>query len=136
MRGAKVILTVETIGFFIVMIAVWFNEFFDLPHYLFGIMPMGFNYHEAAFESFFVMVLALIVIVITWRQTKRILQLESLLPICSFCKKIRKPDSDPMKQESWEELELYINEKTGSQFSHGFCPQCAEKHYGKYGRPL
>lgn len=93
---------------------------------------MRFNIHEALFETLFLITLASIVIFITWRQMKRIEQLESLLPICSFCKKIRRPDTDPMKQGSWEQMELYINERTGSQFSHGLCPECAEKHYGKY----
>lgn len=30
--------------------------------------------------------------------------LESILPICSHCKKIRKPDSDPKNMESWQQL--------------------------------
>lgn len=48
-------------------------------------------------------------------------QLEGLLPICSQCKKIR---GDKGK---WEQMELYIGKHTGSQFSHGLCPDCARK---------
>ena len=36
--------------------------------------------------------------------------LESILPICSHCKKIRKPDSDPKNMESWQPLEAYITD--------------------------
>lgn len=61
---------------------------------------------------------------------QRVNTLESFLPICSNCKKIRKPNSDPKKMESWQQLESYISEKTSSQFSHSICPECMQKLYG------
>ena len=54
----------------------------------------------------------------------KITSLESVLPICSNCKKIRKPGSDPLRQESWQEIEPYITENTSSRLSHGVCPEC------------
>ncbi|MGH7996480.1 MAG: response regulator [Opitutaceae bacterium] len=45
-------------------------------------------------------------------------QLEAIVPICGYCKKVR---SD---QRYWQELESYIQTKTGSAFSHGICPDC------------
>jgi len=54
----------------------------------------------------------------------KIQSLESILPICSNCKKIRKPDSDPSEQEAWQEIEPYITENTSSRMSHGVCPEC------------
>ena len=60
---------------------------------------------------------------------RKIESLEILLPICSHCKKIRKPDSDPDKQVSWQTVESYITEKTSSEFTHGICPACVSKHY-------
>jgi GAF domain-containing protein len=44
--------------------------------------------------------------------------LQGLLPICSYCKKIRND------QDSWEQLESYISEHTHATFSHGICPDC------------
>jgi hypothetical protein len=58
--------------------------------------------------------------------------LESILPICSNCKKIRKPDSDPKNMDSWRPLESYITATTSSQFSHGICPECAAKLYPQF----
>ncbi len=59
------------------------------------------------------------------RVAERILQfatqvrlLEELLPICSYCKKIRDD------QNYWQRMESYINERTGSEFSHSVCPDC------------
>jgi phosphoserine phosphatase RsbU/P len=48
-------------------------------------------------------------------------QLKTLIPICMYCKKIR-DDSD-----YWEQMEHYIHEHTGSDFSHGICPECYAK---------
>jgi len=61
----------------------------------------------------------------------RIKCLESLLPICSVCKKIRKPNTDPYKNDSWVEVESYISNKTNVTFSHSICPECMKKLYGE-----
>ena len=53
--------------------------------------------------------------------TVTIRQLKDLIPICMYCKKIR-DDSD-----YWQSIEAYIREHTGSDFSHGICPDCSEK---------
>jgi PAS domain S-box-containing protein len=53
-------------------------------------------------------------------------QLEGILPICSFCKKIRDEDG------KWQVMETYIGTRSRVEFSHGFCPDCARKHYPEY----
>lgn len=62
----------------------------------------------------------------------RIKTLESILPICSNCKKIRKTDSDPKKMDSWQPIESYITQKTTTIFSHGICPECFSRLYPEY----
>ncbi len=47
-------------------------------------------------------------------------QLESFIPICSHCKKIR----DDRKY--WQEIETYFTQQQGAKFSHGICPDCYE----------
>jgi HAMP domain-containing protein len=49
--------------------------------------------------------------------------LSGLLPICSFCKKIRDD------QGYWEQMEAYLRRHSGAQFSHGICPECLRKNY-------
>lgn len=51
--------------------------------------------------------------------------LSGLLPICSNCKRIRDTDG------SWDFIESYIQENSEATFSHGMCPDCSEKFYGK-----
>ncbi len=48
-------------------------------------------------------------------------QLEGLLPICAYCKKIRDD------QNTWQPIEGYISKRTEATFSHGACPSCIEK---------
>lgn len=48
--------------------------------------------------------------------------LQTLLPICSYCKKIRSDES------FWQEVEVYISEHTDTMFSHSICPDCYEKY--------
>ena len=52
--------------------------------------------------------------------------LEGILPICSFCKRIRDENN------VWCGLESYIADHSEANFSHTFCPDCGRRHYGKY----
>lgn len=45
-------------------------------------------------------------------------QLEQFLPICCYCKKIRDD------RNYWQQIESYINARTGTDFSHSVCPDC------------
>ncbi len=44
--------------------------------------------------------------------------LHGLLPICSYCKRIRGDD------QYWQSVDAYIAEHSDAQFSHGICPTC------------
>lgn len=52
-------------------------------------------------------------------------QLQGIIPICMYCKKIRN-DVD-----YWEKLENYISDHADVLFSHGICPECYKKQFGK-----
>jgi CheY-like chemotaxis protein len=44
--------------------------------------------------------------------------LQGLLPICSYCKKVRDDGN------YWHQVERYISERSQAQFSHSICPSC------------
>jgi len=50
-------------------------------------------------------------------------QLRGLLPICANCKKIRDDKG------YWNQIESYIQDHSGAEFSHGMCPECLKKLY-------
>lgn len=49
--------------------------------------------------------------------------LRGILPVCSFCKKIRD------EHDQWHAIENYITDHSQAQFSHSLCPVCVSKHY-------
>jgi CheY-like chemotaxis protein len=51
----------------------------------------------------------------------RVKQLHGLLPICSYCKKIRDD------RNYWQQVEQYVSAHSQAQFSHGVCPHCYEQ---------
>jgi sigma-B regulation protein RsbU (phosphoserine phosphatase) len=48
-------------------------------------------------------------------------QLQGLLPICSYCKKVRDD------QNYWQKVDTYLSDRIDVQFSHGVCPDCLER---------
>ncbi|MDK9700507.1 MAG: PAS domain-containing protein [bacterium] len=49
--------------------------------------------------------------------------LRGILPICCVCKKIRDD------QGYWNQVEVYVSKHTDAEFTHGMCPECAQKTY-------
>jgi len=50
-------------------------------------------------------------------------QLQGILPICAWCKKIR-DDSN-----YWSSVEEYVSHHSEAKFSHGICPDCLRERY-------
>jgi CheY-like chemotaxis protein len=53
---------------------------------------------------------------------REVQQLEGLLSICAWCKRIRD------ERGAYSSLERYIEKRSRAEFSHGVCPECYEKH--------
>ena len=51
--------------------------------------------------------------------------LQTLLPMCAYCKSIRND------QNYWEKVETYFTQHSGVSFTHSYCPSC----YERYVRP-
>jgi GAF domain-containing protein len=52
--------------------------------------------------------------------------LQELLPICAWCKRIRDDKG------YWDQIEAYFHKHTGTDFTHGICPQCLEKAHADW----
>jgi DNA-binding response OmpR family regulator len=48
----------------------------------------------------------------------RVRQLQGLLPMCAWCKKVRKDDN------YWQSVDTYISKNTDARVTHGICPAC------------
>ncbi|MBI5767945.1 MAG: response regulator transcription factor [Verrucomicrobia bacterium] len=53
--------------------------------------------------------------------TTELRRLESFLPICAYCKRVRDD------QAYWQEIENYVAARAGTRFSHSICPECYER---------
>ena len=60
--------------------------------------------------------------------TSQIRTLKDLLPICMYCKRVRDD------QDYWQQVESYIHTCTGTNFSHGICPECLDQEMHKLTR--
>lgn len=52
--------------------------------------------------------------------------LRGILPLCSFCKKIRNDKG------YWEQVDVYIQNYSDADISHSICPHCLEEHYPEF----
>jgi hypothetical protein len=52
--------------------------------------------------------------------------LHGIIPICSFCKKVR------TEIGSWQQIERYVQQHSHAEFSHGVCPECRDTHYAEF----
>lgn len=50
-------------------------------------------------------------------------QLRGILPLCSFCKKVRNDKG------YWEQVDVYLQSRTNADISHSICPRCMDEHY-------
>jgi hypothetical protein len=55
--------------------------------------------------------------------------LQGIIKICSYCRKVH---SD---KGVWQQIESFVRERTGVEFSHGICPECLAEHYPD-GEPI
>lgn len=53
---------------------------------------------------------------------RNVKQLQGLLPICAYCKRIRDD------KNYWQQVESYISQHAAVRFSHSYCPDCFDHH--------
>ena len=50
-------------------------------------------------------------------------KLEGMLPICSYCRRLRSEEGD------WQPVEVFLKAHTDASFTHGICPDCLHDHF-------
>jgi hypothetical protein len=58
------------------------------------------------------------------KKEKQIQNLETLLPLCAWCKKYRTENGE------WKPIEVYLHDSGAPVVTHGICPDCASKELG------
>jgi PAS domain-containing protein len=62
-------------------------------------------------------------VLLTLEDISELMQLQSMLPICSGCKKVRDD------KQYWESVDRYFNKHLDVEFTHSLCPECIKKLY-------
>lgn len=120
---AQRVVIYEKTAFAAIILLIWLDEVLDIPHLLLGAEATPLNWRESLFESICIVILGAVIIHFTNKMFQRMKYLEGILPVCSSCKRIRDD------QDNWHQIELYVRDRSAAEFSHGICPECAEKLY-------
>ena len=65
-------------------------------------------------------------VILTLEDITELTELRRIIPICSFCRKVRDDD------DYWLQVEHYFAKYSTIRFSHGVCPDCNKKHYSEF----
>jgi hypothetical protein len=120
---AKKVAWYETMAILFVIALSWLDEILDIPYVLLGGPATPINWRESFFESIVIAAVGALIIRHTYKLLLRISYLESILPVCASCKKIR------MDPEFWKDIKQFVQERAKTEFTHGICPDCIEKYY-------
>lgn len=120
---AKKVAWYESTAILFIIALSWFDEILDIPYVLLGGPATPINWRESFFESIVIALVGAAIIRHTYTLLTRVSYLESILPVCASCKKIR---VDP---EFWQGIEQFVEERSKTEFTHGICPECIEKYY-------
>jgi hypothetical protein len=112
----------QFLTFFALMLIVWVNELWDLAALVYGTTPRSPNVFSASVLSAAVILIAIITVLHTYHQQKRIIR--GLLTVCSYCHKVK------VDEKLWEQMESFVADRSLASFSHGICPECFQRVSG------
>jgi len=106
--------------FFIVLIVLYLDEYVDLPYHMLGAAQTPYRPQEYVLESLSVLVVAIIVIMVTYIILRRTARLERFLRVCAWCRKV-------WVNEKWVSFEEYALKRHSLKSSHGICDECVDR---------
>jgi len=116
------------LGFGVIILLLWCNEVFDLPHIVLGAVVSPLNVREALIECLFVFGVALACWLMLRRIERYIKHLEGFTVICAACKRVH-------VDNQWTTIERWIGEQSEVVFSHGLCTECRHRLYPELDTP-
>lgn len=114
MRSRRTLLWWQTAAFAILVATSWADEIFGLSSLPFA-GPRDANLREALFETLVVVLVAVPVVIHTWRVVRRPFDFEGFLKVCAWCKKVH-------EGSEWLPVHEFFLERFDARTSHGICP--------------
>jgi hypothetical protein len=106
--------------FFIILIVLYLDEYVDLPYHMLGAPHTPYRPQEYILESLSVLVVAIIIIMVTYIILRRTARLERFLRVCAWCRKV-------WVNEKWVSFEEYALKRHSLKSSHGICDECVDR---------
>lgn len=107
------------LGFALLLVLVWVVELARLPHLLLG-EPAVFYWPRVLIRT------AVLLLIWAWMYrviapiVRRLHELEGLLRICSWCRRVGHEDQ-------WLTVEEFFGSRLATRTSHSICPECSVK---------
>lgn len=105
--------------FLLLICFVWAAEAVDLKHILYDTPRAPMDWLKASILTAAIIAVGIITVGHTYLQEKRILR--GFIIVCSYCHKVQ------VEKSAWQQMELYVSDRTLAEFTHGVCPVCYEK---------
>ena len=115
-RPGSQVISLELVGFAIIIALSWANELAGLTRLLLGGQQQN-DWRESVIEKLVVVAVAVPVVVLTSRIVSRLHYLERFLRICAWCKKLNRGDE-------WIPVEEFFERGFDTTTSHGMCSEC------------
>jgi hypothetical protein len=125
---AKKVCWYEAIAIFFIIAVTWIDEILDIPYLLLSGPATPINWRESLFESIIIAAIAAVIIRHTYKLLTRISYLESILPVCASCKKIR------MDPAFLNDIKQFVDQRAEKDFTYGICPDCIKTYYPELQR--
>lgn len=116
-KSTETVLRKVGLGFLVAIALIWIVEFFHIPHYLLG-EPAVFYWPRVLLRTAIIGGIWLWMHLTIGRLLLRMRELEDMLRICSWCRKIG-------YQSRWVTLEDFFGAAFSTRTSHSICPACA-----------
>jgi hypothetical protein len=107
----------QALGFLLVGVVIWLDEYLDLPRWLFHAQPTPFRPEESAFETALLAIVALASLAVTTSLFRRWAQAQFSAAFCISCQRIRNGDE-------WTTLSEVLQSDQGDALVYGLCPSC------------
>lgn len=119
-KGGSRVIVYECAGFGLILLLSTLNNLLGLPHLLVGGEGALSRWSYGAVETVLILLIWAFVISITRRLLRQVRDLEGMLRVCAWCRKIGHGDK-------WMSLEDYFAEGLQIGTTHGICPECVKK---------
>ena len=113
----KFILSLEVLGFGVVLLVIWLDEYVDVPFLYFGAKKTPPRPQEYWFETMTVLLLAAAIVIATLWVFRRLRYMEHFIQVCSWCRKVNVGDE-------WVSFEKYMQRQHDVLSTHDICPAC------------